>query len=32
MYNLRCYNQNIIGIIEDITLSVADYKKKKNQS
>lgn len=29
MYKLRCYNQNIIGIIEDITLSVADYTKNK---
>lgn len=27
MYELRCSNQNIINIIEDITLSVADYTK-----
>jgi PAS domain S-box-containing protein len=29
MYELRCSNQNIINIIEDITLSVADYTKNK---
>ncbi|MGL5347804.1 MAG: ATP-binding protein [Peptostreptococcaceae bacterium] len=28
MYELRCSNQNIISIIEDITLSVADYTKE----
>ncbi|EPZ57401.1 putative pAS/PAC sensor signal transduction histidine kinase [[Clostridium] sordellii ATCC 9714] len=28
MYEIRCSNQNIINIIEDITLSVADYTKK----
>ncbi|MCC3866828.1 PAS domain S-box protein [Terrisporobacter mayombei] len=27
IYNLKCTNQNIINIIEDITLSVADYTK-----
>lgn len=27
MYELRCSNKNIINIIEDITLSVADYTK-----
>ncbi|MDU6249269.1 MAG: PAS domain-containing sensor histidine kinase, partial [Paeniclostridium sordellii] len=27
MYEIRCSNQNIINIIEDITLSVADYTK-----
>lgn len=27
MYELRCSNQNIISIIEDITLSVVDYTK-----
>nr|WP_195365937.1 MULTISPECIES: ATP-binding protein [Paeniclostridium] len=27
VYELRCSNQNIINIIEDITLSVADYTK-----
>ena len=27
MYELRCSNQNIISIIEDITLSVAEYTK-----
>ena len=27
MYELRCSNQNIINIVEDITLSVADYTK-----
>ena len=26
-YELRCSNQNIVSIIEDITLSVADYTK-----
>lgn len=26
-YELRCSNQNIINVIEDITLSVADYMK-----
>lgn len=25
--NLRCSNQNIVNIIEEITLSVADYTK-----
>ena len=29
-YNLRCSNQNIVNIIEDITLSVADYTKNNN--
>ena len=29
-YELRCKNQNIINIIEDITLSVADYMKDNN--
>lgn len=28
MYELRCSNQNIINIVEDITLSVADYTKE----
>lgn len=27
MYSLKCSNQNIISVIEDITLSVADYTK-----
>ena len=27
MYELKCSNQNIVNIIEDITLSVADYTK-----
>ena len=26
-YELRCSNQNIVNIIEEITLSVADYTK-----
>lgn len=29
-YELRCSNQNIINIIEDITMSVADYTKNHN--
>ena len=29
-YNLQCSNQNIVSIIEDITLSVADYIKNNN--
>lgn len=32
MYELRCSNQNIISIIEDITLSVADYTKNNKIS
>ncbi len=32
MYELKCSNNNIISIIEDITLSVADYTKNNNIS
>ena len=29
-YNLQPYNYNIVKVIEDITLSVAEYVKHKN--
>ncbi len=30
MYELKCSNQNIVNIIEDITMSVTDYTKTRN--